>query len=86
MFHFLITPYLINIAYILGVIFPFFLIYYFYDYLKFIVTKKYKYKFKIILGIVFMILMYEVMLRIFFEFIIVYFNMYDELKAINNKL
>jgi len=86
MFNFLITPYLINIAYILGFIFPFFLIYYFYDNIKFIITKKYKYKLKIILGIIFIIIMYEIMLRIFFEFIIVYFNMYEELKLINKHL
>jgi len=30
--------------------------------------------------------MYEIMLRVFFEFLIVYFNMYEELKLIKMKL
>jgi len=86
MFNFLITPYLIDIAYIFGVFFPFLVIYYFWDKLKIIFNKEYKYKLKIILFIVFMIFFYEMMLRVFFEFIIVYFNMYEELKKIVMKL
>ena len=85
MFKFLITPYIINIAYVLGIIFPFFLIYYFYyDIKNFINTSSNK--FKTIMAIIFIVFLYEIMLRIFFEFIIVYFNMYHELKTINNKL
>jgi len=86
MFEFLITPYLINIAYILGFIFPFFMIYYFWDKIKYLITKDYKYKFKIIFAIIFIILFYEIMLRVFFEFIVVYFNIYNELQIIEKKL
>jgi len=84
MFNILITPYLISIAYIMGSFFPFFLLYYFWDQLKFIFTKHYKYKIKIIIGIIFILFFYEIIIRIFFEFIIVYFNMYEELKKIKN--
>ena len=86
MFKFLITPYLVDIAYILGSLFPFFLIYYFYDKIHFIFTKEYKYKVKFLLLLAISIIMYEIMLRVFFEFIIVYFNMYEELQKIGEKL
>jgi len=81
MFKFLITPYLIDIAYILGVIFPFYIIYFFWDKIKYLFKIR-----KILIGIIFVILMYEIMLRVFFEFLIVYFNMYEELKLIGEKL
>jgi len=81
MFKFLITPYLIDIFYILGVIFPFYLIYCFYDKIQFLFKMK-----KLIFVIIFMIIIYEIMLRVFCEFIIVYFNMYEELAKIGEKI
>ena len=81
MFKFLITPYLINIAYILGFILPFYLIYIFYDKIQFIFKVK-----KLLIGVILIIIMYEIMLRVFFEFMIVYFNIYEELQKIGEKL
>ena len=81
MFHFLITPYLLNIAYILGMIFPFYIIYIFYDKIQFMFKVR-----KLLIAIILSIIMYEIMLRVFFEFIIVYFNMYEELQKIGEKL
>jgi len=77
MFEFLVTPYIINIAYILGFIFPFYLIYIFYDKIQFVFKNK-----KLLLGFILVIILYEIMLRIFFEFMIVYFHMFNELKEI----
>ena len=81
MFRFLITPYLIDIAYIIGVIFPFYIIYLFYYKIKYLLKIK-----KVLIGIVLVIFMYEIMLRVFFEFIIVYFSIYEELKEIKKSL
>ncbi len=82
MFHFLITPYLLDIFYVLGALTPFYFIIRFYGYIKSIITKNYKYKKEIIFAIILVLIGYELALRIFCEFIIVYFNMYDELKNI----
>ena len=81
MFEFLITPYIISIAYIIGVLFPFYLIYIFYDKIQFIFKVK-----KLLIGIILVIILYEIMLRVLFEFMIVYFNMYEELQKIGEKL
>lgn len=86
MFNFLITPYLIDIFYILGAFAPFYFLIRFYDYIKTIFTKHYKYKKEIIFAIILLIISYELALRIFCEFIIVYFNMYEELKNIKELL
>ena len=86
MFNFLITPYLLDIFYIIGALMPFYFLICFYGYIKTALMKYYKYKKELIFVIILLLVGYEIALRIFCEFIIVYFNMYEELKDIKDLL